>query len=135
MAIIRVEAKVKADIKAVWNKWTKGEHVVHWNFASQDWECPQAENDLKEKGVFDYRMQAKDGSFGFNFTGRHLRIVPFQLIESELDDGRLMKVSFEKQGNEVMVIEEFEAESSNSIELQKQGWQAILDNFANYASD
>ncbi len=134
MSRIKIEAKVKADIKDVWNKWTSGEHIIHWNFANKDWECPQAKNDLKENGVFSYRMQAKDGSFGFDFKGKHLRIVPFQLIESELEDGRTMIVTFEKQGDEIIIKEEFEAESSNSIELQRQGWQAILDNFANYAS-
>ena len=116
----------------VWNCWTKPEHIIHWNFASEDWHCPSAINDLFVEGRFSWRMEAKDGSFGFDFTGRYTNIVEHQLIEYRLDDDRIVSVQFIERAEGVELVETFEAETENSIELQTIGWQAILDNFKKY---
>jgi uncharacterized protein YndB with AHSA1/START domain len=127
--IISIETFIMAPIEKVWKYWTDPSHIIHWNFASDDWQCPHAENDLRVGGKFSSRMEAKDGSFGFDFGGFHTEVEEFKKISSILEDGRKMSVIFEAQGEGTMVKEDFEAEGTNSIELQKEGWQAILNNF------
>ena len=129
---ITVENVVNAPIDKVWEFWSKPTHITKWNNASEDWHSPHAENDLQAGGKFIYRMEAKDGSFGFDFSGVYIAVATNEFIEYLLDDGRGVKINFTQQGNNTKINETFEAESLNSIELQKGGWQAILDNFKKY---
>jgi uncharacterized protein YndB with AHSA1/START domain len=130
--VIEIESAIQAPIERVWEMWTKPKHITNWNFASDDWQCPQSENDLQVGGKFSSRMEAKDGSSGFDFWGNHTEVVEYKKISSQLGDGRKMTVFFESKGEGTYVKEEFEAEETNSIDLQKGGWQAILDNFKKY---
>ena len=129
---ITVSTLIPKQLLYVWNCWTKPEHIIHWNFASEDWHCPSAINDLFVEGRFSWRMEAKDGSFGFDFTGHYTNIVKHQLIEYRLDDDRFVSVQFIERTEGIELVETFEAETENSIELQAMGWQAILDNFKKY---
>lgn len=130
--IITVEATVKAPVEKVWKFWSSPEHITQWNNASDDWHTPYAENDLRVGGKFTSRMEAKDGSFGFDFWGIYDVVVPNERIEYTLGDDRKVKIVFTDQGNATRVTESFEAENENSVELQQSGWQAILDNFRKY---
>ncbi len=129
---ITVSATIAAPLKTVWNCFTAPEHIVHWNFASPDWECPSAENDLTVGGRFTYQMAAKDGSFAFDFCGTFTNITPKKQVDFVLDDDRTVSLSFKTVGDETLVTETFEAENENSLELQEGGWQAILNNFKTY---
>ena len=129
---ITVQATVNAPVEKVWNYWTTPEHIKKWNNASPDWHTPRAENDLKVGGKFLSRMEAKDGSFGFDFHGTYDAVVNLKLIAITLGDDRKLEINFTSYGNETTVIETFEAETENSVELQKGGWQAILNNFKKY---
>jgi uncharacterized protein YndB with AHSA1/START domain len=129
---ITVEVLVNAPVDVVWTSWTTPEHIVHWNNASDDWHTPRAQNDLKEGGTFVYRMEARDGSFGFDFGGSYDKVRIGESIAYTIGDGRKVEISFTSNGNETKVVESFEAESINSIEQQHAGWQAILNNFKNY---
>lgn len=129
---ITVETKVQAPLKKVWQYWTVPEHITKWNQASDDWHSPYAENDLRTGGKFLSRMEARDGSFGFDFGGVYDNVKINELIEYTLGDGRKVSVRFTDNGNETRVVEMFEAEDTNPIEMQRGGWQAILDNFKNY---
>jgi uncharacterized protein YndB with AHSA1/START domain len=129
---ITVENTVNAPVEKTWIFWTSPEHITKWNNASDDWHTPHAENDLRAGGKFLSRMEAKDGSFGFDFGGQYDEIKINELIAYTLDDGRKVKVIFSGKGNQTKVVENFEAESVNSIDLQRGGWQAILDNFKKY---
>lgn len=133
MNTITIQTLVSATIKHVWDCWTNEKHIIHWNFASDEWCCPSAKNELRENGKFNYRMAAKDESFGFDFEGTYLKIIPTESIEYELDDQRKVKISFIEKENQVEIIEVFEAENENPIEMQQQGWQLILNNFKKYA--
>lgn len=126
---ITVSTIVDAPMQRVWQAWTTPAHIVRWNFASADWQCPAAEIDLVEGGRFSYRMEARDGSMGFDFEGEFIEIVPQQLIEYRLGDGRVVRVEFSESDDGATLTETFEAEDELSGEHQKQGWQAILDNF------
>ena len=129
---ITVETKVKAGLDAVWKAWNTPEDIQRWNSASEDWHTPKSSVDLREGGKFSARMEAKDGSEGFDFEGTYTRVVPQKLIEYRMSDGRTCSVEFQEEGGEVRVRETFDAETENSPELQRQGWQAILDNFARH---
>lgn len=129
---ITVQTTVKAPIDKVWNYWTLPEHITHWNYASDTWHTPFANNDLKAGGKFLSRMEAKDRSEGFDFEGVYETIKTNELIEYILADTRKVKIEFTTNGDETTIIETFEAEDENSIEHQKGGWQAILDNFKKY---
>jgi len=129
---ITVENTIKAPVEKVWKCWTEPVHIKKWNNASDDWHTPSAENDLRVGGKFNSRMEAKDGSFGFDFGGVFSEVKLHQVIAYTIGDGRKVKVIFSGNGNETKVIETFEAESMNSLEMQKTGWQAILDNFKKY---
>jgi len=130
--IITVESTMKAPVKKAWKFWTMPEHIIKWNNASDDWHTPFAENDLQVGGKFLSRMEAKDGSFGFDFVGVYDQVIVAELIEYTIGDGRKVKINFISAGNETKVVETFEAENVHSIELQKGGWQAILNNFKKY---
>lgn len=129
---ITVETTVEAPVEKVWEYWTEPTHIKKWNSASDDWHTPQAENDLRVGGKFSARMEAKDGSFGFDFGGVYDAVEENKYIEYTLGDQRKVSVTFTSQGNETKVVETFDAENTNSIEMQRGGWQAILNNFKNY---
>lgn len=129
---ITIETTVNAPIETVWDVWNKPEHITRWAFASQDWEAPHAENDLRTGGSFKTRMQAKDGSEGFDFEGVYTNVEDEKLIEYDMPDGRHIKITFEKTPEGVKITETFDPESKNSEDLQRAGWQAILDNFKKY---
>ena len=129
---ITVSATIDAGIEKVWKYWTEPRHITNWNTATDEWHTPKAENDLKEGGRFVYRMEAKDGSFGFDFGGEYTEIREKELLAYKLDDGRKAKVSFEEKDEKVTLTEEFEVEDQNPVEMQKEGWQAILSNFKKY---
>jgi uncharacterized protein YndB with AHSA1/START domain len=130
--LITIEATVNAPLEKVWNSWTKPEHITQWNQASPDWHCPKASNDLRDGGKFSATMAAKDGSFSFDFGGTHQKVKNHEVIESVMGDGRIMKVSFMATPTGTKVVESFEAESENPIDMQREGWQAILNNFKNH---
>jgi len=130
--VITVHVKVNAPIRKIWKYWTTPEHITQWNNASDDWHSPYAKNDLQVGKRFDYRMEAKDKSMGFDFTGVYTKISKHKLIEYTLDDDRKVSINFSKADNWTEVTESFEAETTNSNELQRAGWQAILDNFKKY---
>ena len=130
---ITIEATVKAPVETVWKLWTTPEDVIHWNNASDDWHTPEARNDLRPGGEFSYRMEAKDGSFGFDFAGIYDTVKTNELIAYTMGDARKVENIFTKTGSETKVIVTFEAEAENSLELQREGWQAILNNFKKYA--
>lgn len=130
---ITIEATINAPITKVWEKWTLPEHIVNWNFASDDWCCPKAENDLRVGGKFVSRMEAKDKSFGFDFGGTYDAVKKNELIGYKMDDGRKASVKFIAKGITTSVIETFEPENENPVEMQRGGWQAILNNFKQYA--
>ncbi|HUC80700.1 MAG TPA: SRPBCC family protein [Flavisolibacter sp.] len=130
---ITIAATVNLPVEKVWNLFTKPEHIVHWNNASDDWHSPKAENDLRDGGRFSYRMEARDGSMSFDFMGEYTKVVPHQEIEYVLGDGRKVNVWFTADGNTTHIKENFEAETMHSEEMQRAGWQAILDNFKRYA--
>ncbi len=130
---IKVEATVNAPVEKVWKLWTNPEHVTQWNHASDDWHSPRAENDLRPGGNFLYRMEAKDGSFGFDFTGTYDEVIPNEYIEYTLGDGRKVKTDFRAVEGTTKIVVVFEAEQTHTEEMQRQGWQAIIDNFKKYA--
>ena len=129
---ITVETEVNAPIEKVWDSWTNPIHITKWNQASPDWHTPKAENDLRIGGIFKSTMAAKDGSMSFDFWGTYTNVIPNHRIEYTMGDGRQAKIIFETKGSTVRVIETFEAEGENSIELQRGGWQAILNSFKSY---
>jgi uncharacterized protein YndB with AHSA1/START domain len=130
---ITIEAITYAPIEKVWKYWTEPEHIKKWNQASDDWHTTKAENDLRVGGKFLSRMEAKDGSFGFDFEGVYDEIEANKLIAYTMSDGRKVKVTFSPASNATAIVSTFEAETENSIEMQKDGWQAILNNFKKYA--
>ncbi|MCF8256235.1 MAG: SRPBCC family protein [Flavobacteriales bacterium] len=130
---ITITASVAATPQKAWECYTDPAHVIGWNFASDDWHCPSASTDLRAGGRFVARMEAKDGSFGFDFEGIYTQVEPQRSLGYVLADGRNVSVSFRANGDATTVTVTFDPETENSIELQRQGWQAILDNYARYA--
>lgn len=131
--VITVEATINAPVEKVWKIWNEPEHITQWCFASDDWCAPRAENDLREGGKLKTRMEAKDGSMGFDFEGTYTNVKQNELIEYALEDGRKVKIVFSGTGNETKVSESFDAENTHPVEMQRGGWQAILDNFKKHA--
>lgn len=129
---IAVKTTVNASIEKVWQYWTEPEHIEKWNNASDDWHTPYAENDLRIGGKFLSRMEAKDGSFGFDFEGVYADVISFEKIRYGLEDGREVETNFTGNEEITKVATTFDAENENPIEMQKSGWQAILDNFKKY---
>ena len=132
MEQITVETVVSAPIEKVWDAYTNPTHIVHWNFASDDWCCPRAENDLRVGGKFSSRMEAKDGSVGFDFGGTYEEVVPMERLAYSFGD-RKATVVFLQAGEETKVVVSFDPETENPIEMQRGGWQGILNNFKEYA--
>lgn len=130
--IISIETIVNSKLNNVWSAWVNPDDIVQWNFASDDWCCPSAENDLVVGGEFNYRMEARDGSFGFDFEGVYTDLIPEKMIKFDLGDERDVSVEFVEVSEGVKVIESFEAEDEHSAQQQKDGWQSILNNFKKY---
>jgi uncharacterized protein YndB with AHSA1/START domain len=129
---ISIQATVQSDIEKVWSAWTTPADINQWHAASDDWHNPRSVNDLRVGGRFSYRMEAKDGGMGFDFEGTYTNVVPNRLIEYILEDGRTVSINFEPVNNKIKIVETFDAEDANSAELQRQGWQSILNRFALY---
>ena len=132
MLRITIQTTVKSSIAKVWAAWTTPEDINQWNAASDDWHTPRSTNDLRVGGKFSYRMEARDGSMGFDFEGTYTKVVPEKLIEYVLGDGRTVSITFEPVQGGITVIEAFDAEDVNSAEMQRQGWQSILDRFGSH---
>jgi uncharacterized protein YndB with AHSA1/START domain len=129
---ITIQAVVNAPMEKVWDAWNRPEHIVNWAFAQDDWEAPSAENDLRVGGKFKTVMAAKDKSASFDFTGTYTAVKEHGLIEYDMDDGRHVKNEFTQLPEGVKIVTTFDPENENSEELQRSGWQAILDNFKKY---
>lgn len=129
---VTINANINAPIEKVWEYWNNPEHVTKWNAASEDWHSPKAENDLRKGGAFNYRMEAKDGSFGFDFAGVYDDVVPNQHISYTMGDGRSVSNEFADNNGTTEITSTFDAENENPVEMQREGWQAILDNFKKY---
>lgn len=129
---ITIETLVNAEPEKVWDAWNSPDDIMQWNTAQEDWHTTKSKVDLREGGTFMSRMEAKDGSMGFDFEGTYTRVVPGRQIAYRMSDGREVEVEFVEQPGGVLVRETFDAETENSPEMQRQGWQAILDNFGRY---
>lgn len=130
---IHLSAIVAAPIQKVWECWTQASHIIHWNFASPEWHCPNAVNEMRSGGQFSWRMEAKDGSFAFDFAGQYTRVIQMEKIEAVLEDGRNWWIEFEMQDDQTIVRESLEIEDLNTKDQQEAGWNAILQNFKAYA--
>ena len=130
--VITVQTVIKSPVKKVWKLWSEPNHIINWCNASDDWYTPKAENDLRVDGKFLTRMEAKDGSSGFDFTGKYKKVELYKEIDYVIDDGRKVQIMFDEKNKETTMKESFDAENINSIESQKDGWQAILNNFKEY---
>ncbi|MBK7212093.1 MAG: SRPBCC domain-containing protein [Bacteroidales bacterium] len=127
--VITVQTRVDASLEETWNRWITPEDVMAWNHASEDWVCPAATNDLRVGGKFNYRMEAADGSMGFDFEGEYDLLEPMKTIGYFLSDGRKVRIHFSRERDLTVVTESFDAEGENPLEMQRFGWQCILDNF------
>ncbi len=132
---ITVDTEISSSLEKVWRSFTQPEHVIHWNFASPEWHCPNADSEFVAGGKFSYTMAAKDESFSFDFWGVFDTIKNLERLEYTLGDGRKVTVEFEANNNSVKIIQSFEPEQENSEELQRDGWQAILNNFKLYVEE
>lgn len=130
---VKIEAQVNAPVDKVWKLWNGPEHIVKWNTASPDWHTTKSEVDLKPGGRFSSRMEAKDGSFGFDFGGVYDLIKLNERIDYTLEDGRKVSNVYSSHGDTTKIAVTFDAENENPIEMQQAGWQAILNNFKVYA--
>jgi uncharacterized protein YndB with AHSA1/START domain len=133
MERITVKNQVKATASKVWKLWSDPRDIEKWNTPSDDWHTPHAENDLRVGGQFVSRMEAKDGSFGFDFKGTYNEVIPGKRIVYTMDDGRMAEIDFKEHQGETEIVTSFDPESQNPVEMQRDGWQAILDNFKKYA--
>lgn len=129
---IQIEATIEAPLAKVWSFWTQPQHITHWNFAADTWCCPRASNDLKVGGQYSARMEAKDGSFGFDFEAVYDQVIDQKKLSYNMSDGRNATTTFESRGSTVKVITVFDAEKMNPEQMQKDGWQSILNNFKKY---
>ncbi len=129
---ITISASISADIQKTWNYYTLPAHITKWNFASDDWHCPSASNDMQVGGKYIGRMEAKDGSFGFDFEAIYSEIKPYEHFTYLSEDDRQIDVFFKSNAGNTEITITFDAENENPIELQQQGWQAILNNFKKY---
>ncbi|PST85290.1 polyketide cyclase [Pedobacter yulinensis] len=129
---ITISAIINAPVEKVWHAWSEPVHIKKWNSASDDWHTPHAENDLRTGGTFSSRMEAKDGSMGFDFSGKYDAVEENKLISYTMEDGRSVQITFNETEGRTEVIESFDPEQQNSREMQQEGWQAILDNFKLY---
>lgn len=132
---VTVQAIIQAPIEKVWRYWTEPEHITKWNQASEDWHAPKAENDLRVGGKFITRMESKDGTMGFDFSGTYDVVNQHEAISYTMGDGRKVDIIFIDQGNQTKVVETFDAESTHPVEFQQAGWQAIMDSFKKYTEE
>ncbi len=132
MQPITVKITIKAPIEKIWQYWTVPEHIMQWAFASADWHAPAATNDIKTGGKFVTTMAAKDGSASFDFTGTYTNVEEFKKIEYIMEDGRKVSIDFIPENEGYSIVETFDPENQNPIEMQQAGWQAILDNFKSH---
>jgi uncharacterized protein YndB with AHSA1/START domain len=132
---VTVNTTIGAPAEKVWQYFTTPEHITQWNKASDEWHTPSVENDLKVGGGFVYRMEARDKSFGFDFSGVYTDIQPNRLIAYTMVDGRKVTIQFTAKGDTTEVVETFDAEEDNPIDLQRTGWQAILDSFKKHVEN
>lgn len=132
---IRIEAIIAAAVPKVWSYWTEPQHITRWNFAVPEWHCPRVTNDLKVGGKYFARMEAKDGSFGFDFEAFYDEVVDQKKIVYTMSDGRKVTTSFDNLGNKTKVTTVFDAEKQNPEEMQQSGWQSILNNFKKYTEE
>lgn len=132
---IQIEASIEAPIDKVWSYWTEPSHITKWNFAVSEWHCPKATNELKVGGKYKARMEAKDGSFGFDFEAIYDDVIHQKTLSYTMSDGRRATTHFESFGNNTKVTTRFDAENQNPIDMQKNGWQSILNNFKKYAEE
>ena len=132
MNLITIQTVINSPVSKVWECWTREAHVINWNFASKDWHCPNATNNLVVGGEFHYIMSARDHSMSFDFWGKYQKIETEKHIDIILGDGRKMNVTFKKNNEGTIVTEQFEPEQVNPVEMQQAGWQMILDNFKKY---
>jgi uncharacterized protein YndB with AHSA1/START domain len=133
--MITIETLINAPIEKVWSAWTTPEDIMKWNSASPDWHTPSSTVDLHVGGTFTSRMEARDGSVGFDFAGTYTNVVDMELIEYSMSDGRKVSVKFVPENDKIRVIESFDPENENPEEMQRAGWQSILDNFAKYVEN
>lgn len=132
---VTIEATINAPVEKVWEYWNEPSHITQWAFASDDWHAPRAENDLRVGGKFLTRMEAKDGSFGFDFGGEYTDVVENKLIGYIMGDGREVRTEFAPAGNGTKIVSVFDAEDQNPVEMQKAGWQMILNNFKKHVEN
>ncbi|KQS36745.1 SRPBCC family protein [Pedobacter sp. Leaf194] len=132
---ITIEAAINAPVEKVWEYWNNPEHIKNWAFASPEWHAPNAANDLRVGGNFSTTMAARDGSMSFEFGGTYTTVEEHKLIQYVLADGRQVKIVFEADGEQTRIAETFDPETTNPLEMQRGGWQAILDNFKKLAED
>lgn len=130
---ITIEATVNAPITKVWQYWNEPAHIKQWAFAADTWHAPDATNDLRVGGKFSTTMAAKDGSASFDFYGTYTELIENELIAYEMEDGRRVKITFSEQNGVTHVVETFDPENENPLEMQRDGWQAILNNFKAHA--
>ncbi|WP_136637158.1 SRPBCC family protein [Pseudooceanicola onchidii] len=126
---ITIDTIVDVPSEIAWDRFTEPGHITQWNFASDDWQCPRAENDLRVGGTYTARMEAKDGSFGFDFTAVYDDVQPLRRLSYVMEDGRRVVTTFTPEGLATRVTTTFDAESENDVEMQRAGWQAILDSY------
>lgn len=130
---IKINMTILAPVEKVWDYFNTPQHIIQWNFAHESWECPHSENDLRIGGKFKNRMEAKDKSFGFDFEGVYDDIIPYEKIKYHLEDGRKVDITFEKvDANTTRITEIFDPEQQNPLDMQRDGWYAILDHFRKY---
>lgn len=132
---IKIEATISAETSKVWEYYTNPEHITKWNFATNDWLCPKAENDLKPGGKYSARMEAKDGSFGFDFEAIYDEVMDQKKLTFTMNDGRQVTSDFENLDGTTKITTTFDPENTNDVEMQRAGWQAILDNFKKYTEN
>lgn len=133
---INIDITILAPVEKVWDYYNEPKHIVKWNFAHESWECPSSENDLRVGGKFNNRMEAKDGSFGFDFVGIYDEVIKYELIKYHIEDGRNVEIVFERiDKNTTNIKISFDPEKQNSVEMQREGWYAILNNFHKYVEN
>ena len=133
--LIHIETEIDASVEKVWNHYNNPNSITKWNQASPDWHCPSSSNDVRIGGRFRNRMEAKDGTFGFDFEGEYLDVIPNQKIVYKMDDDREVHINFQDQSDKTIELIDFEAENINSVKMQKEGWQAILNSFKSYVEN
>jgi uncharacterized protein YndB with AHSA1/START domain len=134
-AYISITSKINSEPLYVWNAFTDAKYIVLWNFASAEWHCPKATSNVKVGGVFNYRMESRDGSMGFDLKGTYTKVDPYKAVKYTLEDGRKVEVTFEENCGATEVTQRFEPDSENTPESQTKGWQAILNQFKEYVQN